>query len=139
MCSFEWSYYINSYNYICIYEGTTSLVVLLGPGKVKNIIIVLNQEHFFVFFIMGIILMVASLVIVDFDIKKMNIIRICVYSCLLLQSFLRITSLFLIFKSTVQICVVTLSCFQNEMNIIMIMYSVCILLTSSANQIEFFF
>lgn len=60
---------------------------------------------------MGIILMVASLVIVDFDIKKMNIIRICVYSCLLLQSFLRITSLFLIFKSTVQICVVTLSCF----------------------------
>lgn len=83
-------------------------------------------------------LMVASLVIVDFDIKKNNIIRICVYSCLLLQSFLRITSLFLIFKSTVQICVVTLSCFQNEMNIIMIMYSVCILLTSSANQIEFF-
>lgn len=46
------------------------MVVLLGPGKVKNIIIVLNQEHFFVFFIMGIILMVASLVIVDFDIKK---------------------------------------------------------------------
>lgn len=84
--------------------------------------------------------MVASLVIVDFDIKKkMNIIRICVYSCLLLQSFLRITSLFLIFKSTVQICEVTLSCFYNKMNIIMIMYSVCILLTSSANQIEFFF
>lgn len=84
------------------------MVVLLGPGKVKNIIIVLHQENLFVLFIMGIILMVASLVIVDFDIKKkMNIIRICVYSCLLLQSFLRITSLFLIFKSTVQICVVT--------------------------------
>lgn len=115
------------------------MVVLLGPGKVKNIIIVLHQENLFVLFIMGIILMVASLVIVDFDIKNMNIIRICVYSCLLLQSFLRITSLFLIFKSTVQICEVTLSCFYNKMNIIMIMYSVCILLTSSANQIEFFF
>lgn len=46
------------------------MVVLLGPGKVKNIIIVLHQEHFFVLFIMGIILMVASLVIVDFVIKK---------------------------------------------------------------------
>lgn len=48
-----------------------SFVVLLGSGKVKRVfILVLYNEHFFVLLIMGIILMVASLVIVDFDIKK---------------------------------------------------------------------
>lgn len=50
-----------------------SFVVLLGSGKVKRVfILVLYNEHFFVLLIMGIILMVASLVIVDFDIKKTN-------------------------------------------------------------------
>lgn len=67
-----------------------SFVVLLGSGKVKRVfILVLYNEHFFVLLIMGIILMVASLVIVDFDIKKKNQLQYMnlFLSFLLLQSF----------------------------------------------------
>lgn len=65
-----------------------SFVVLLGSGKVKRVfILVLYNEHFFVLLIMGIILMVASLVIVDFDIKNQLQYMNLFLSFLLLQSF----------------------------------------------------
>lgn len=83
--------------------------------------------------------MVASLVIVDFDIKKNEYHKnLCLFLFTFAIIFENYKFVFNIQKYCA-ICVVTLSCFQNEMNIIMIMYSVCILLTSSANQIEFFF